>query len=306
MSLPFEFLYPFSQIPAKSRDFSLFLLGKRYKNIQFNSQLNNSVGIQKDKLKYVIYDFKEQEESQQQQMEINVAQSLETGMKPGGKFANLKFQGNTTSQRIASIGEWQRYLSSASGLLFYGHPSILDILSPKLFTDLLEINETKAFIVLDRINAIKTIIEKQSSLDTNSDKIPVIEQPLMTFVLLSLLGASSIAINQWSIHPSETANTLKSMLAQINQQLYFAATLNQYKEPSIVYLDKDGNQVADVSSSKDDKLKKPPSSQSKKGPKQLPQQGEEQQQELQKEEQFKKLLELHHVIFMGVPIIRLS
>ena len=59
--------------------------------------------------------------------------------------------------------------------LFCSHPSILDILSPKLFTDLLEINETKAFIVLDRINAIKTIIEKQSSLDTNSDKIPVIE-----------------------------------------------------------------------------------------------------------------------------------
>ena len=44
--------------------------------------------------------------------------------------------------------------------IFYSHPSILDIISPKLFTDLLEINETKAFIILDRINAIKTVIEK--------------------------------------------------------------------------------------------------------------------------------------------------
>ena len=72
MSLPFEYLHAFNEIPAKSRDFSLFLLAKRYKNIQFNSSLNNSIGIQRDKLKYVVYDFKQDE-----QMEINIAGGLE-------------------------------------------------------------------------------------------------------------------------------------------------------------------------------------------------------------------------------------
>ena len=41
-SLPFDVLKVFKDIPAVSRDFSLFLLGKRYTSVGFKPEMNNS------------------------------------------------------------------------------------------------------------------------------------------------------------------------------------------------------------------------------------------------------------------------
>ncbi len=43
-----------------------------------------------------------------------------------------KFEGTASSQRIASLGEYQKYFSTGSMLIYYGNPSFLNILSPKL------------------------------------------------------------------------------------------------------------------------------------------------------------------------------
>ncbi len=61
-NFPLEYLPVFSKVKAISRDFSLIFLGRRLKNINFQPQLNNaSKGIEKDKLKFITYDFKEEE-----------------------------------------------------------------------------------------------------------------------------------------------------------------------------------------------------------------------------------------------------
>lgn len=71
---------------------------------------------------------------------INIVPFIKQSVK-AGTLPNLSsFEGTTSRTRIASIGEWQKYLCSASLLLFYGHTSILDILSPKLFCDMLEVS----------------------------------------------------------------------------------------------------------------------------------------------------------------------
>ena len=57
-NLPFEHLKVFQEVPAISRDFSLLLLGKRYKNIGYKPELNNSSGISKNQMKYIAYNFK--------------------------------------------------------------------------------------------------------------------------------------------------------------------------------------------------------------------------------------------------------
>lgn len=46
-------------IPAVCRDFSMNILAKRMKNVSYNPESNNSSGISKDKLTYVIYEFTE-------------------------------------------------------------------------------------------------------------------------------------------------------------------------------------------------------------------------------------------------------
>jgi hypothetical protein len=61
-SFPLEYLPLFAKIRAISRDFSLMYLGRRLKSVNYQPALNNgSKGIEKDKLKFITYDFKEEE-----------------------------------------------------------------------------------------------------------------------------------------------------------------------------------------------------------------------------------------------------
>jgi len=94
---------------------------------------------------------------------------------------------------------------------------------------MIEINETKGFVVFDRINCRKTLIQKSSPLDVDGQKVPIADQPLKTSILLTLLGCTNIAINQWSIKPEEYIKALKSMLQEFNKEIYFSAILNNYK-----------------------------------------------------------------------------
>lgn len=74
-------------------------------------------------------------------------------------------------------------------LLFYGNPGIMNIFTPKLFIDLNEITNTKAFMLFDKINARKSVLEKFSTLDEDNDeKTPLVEQFVNSTVLLSTLG----------------------------------------------------------------------------------------------------------------------
>jgi hypothetical protein len=40
-------------------------------------------------------------------------------------------------------------------ILFYSHPSILDIISPAYLTNLIEVNKARTFIIMDKINPLK-------------------------------------------------------------------------------------------------------------------------------------------------------
>lgn len=59
-----------------SRDFSMPVYVRRLKNVGFQVALNNSVkGIEKDKLKYITYDFKV-EETELNLTEFNLQKTL--------------------------------------------------------------------------------------------------------------------------------------------------------------------------------------------------------------------------------------
>ena len=85
------------------------------------------------------------------------------------------WEGVSSSNRIASIGEWQKYLSISSLLLFYGNPGLMNILTPRIIIDMNEISKTKAIVLIDKINAKKNILEKYSSLDPEGEKTPLLE-----------------------------------------------------------------------------------------------------------------------------------
>ena len=55
-------------------------------------------------------------------------------------------------------------------MIFYAHQGLLDILSPKMFLNLYELNQTRSFVISDNINAIKNQLQKYNALDSESQK----------------------------------------------------------------------------------------------------------------------------------------
>jgi len=50
-------------------------------------------------------------------------------------------------------------------VVFYGNPIFLNIISPKILLDWTEINNTKCFVILDKINSNKENLEKFTPID---------------------------------------------------------------------------------------------------------------------------------------------
>lgn len=300
--LPFERLGVFSKIPVISRDFSLLFQAKRLNKIGFVANSNNSSGYKRDSLKYICYDFKPTTEGIDK---LDAGPIIDENMK---LFPTLKFEGVSSRVRVASFGEWQKYLSQGAFLLFYGHSSLLDIISPSLFCDLIEINNIKSCVIFDRINARKTFIDKAVRLDPDAEKIPIVQQPYKTIKLLSLLGIQSIAINQWSVKPQEFCKTLDFTIKGIAEEIYFAAILNKYKMPQKVFIDADGKPVEKKKeeANKKETNKKPPTGKGVKGVLgtnvEEEKVGEENWTEVNIE---RKKIYTDNVIFFGLPNIRL-
>ncbi|KAL4435549.1 hypothetical protein ABPG74_020325 [Tetrahymena malaccensis] len=296
-NLPFEQLSIFKSIPAISRDFSLLQLSKRLKSIGFQPALNNSYGIAKDKLKYVAYSFKKDEPDNK--YEIDPIFEKNKTLLP-----NCKWEGVSSCNRIASIGEWQKYLSNGSMLLFYGNPGLMNILTPRLLIDMNEICQTKAVVIIDKINAKKTVLEKYSSLDPEGEKTPLHESLINSSALLTILGISSIASTQWAVEPNLIPQMVDSFLNQLNDEIYISSTLSKFKEPQVIYVDRNGVPV-DVKKEEDNKKGQPAgkgaANTSKKDEKPI-----DEANQLTEKHVPKKRLATDNVIFIGVPILRLS
>ncbi len=212
---PFESLRVLADVPALSRDFSLLQLGKRYKTLGFKPELNNCQNINKQALRYVAYNFKKAEN-------LDADAVLQK--------QSIKIEGVSSAQRVCSVGEWQKLIGNAQLLLYYGHPPLLNVLSPKLLLDMAETaSQLKAFILFDKINARKQLIEKYSSLEPDSIKTPLLEQFTDSAALLTAIGCASICQTQYGVEPEQFPVMLDSLLKSLTGELYFAAALKKYK-----------------------------------------------------------------------------
>ena len=224
-TLPWEKLQVFSKIPAISRDFSLNIHAKRLKNVGFNAQANNSTGIPKNNIKYMAYEFK----PFKSQGAVNYPQVEGIMKRAESKIPGAKFEGVSTSYRIPSLGEWQQQMSNGSMLLYYGNPSLLHLLTPKLLITSADICKAKGFVIFDRIAAKREALETFTSLDPEPEKTLINEQPLKTVKLLTMMGSSFTMINQWPVKPEESLKAMESFLTVAGGDIYLAAALKDYK-----------------------------------------------------------------------------
>ena len=116
-------------------------------------------------------------------------------------MTTCKWEGASSGNRITSVGEWQRYFSTGSMVLFYGNPGFMNVFSPKLFLDMIEISKVRSVTIIDKINVKKTIIEKFSALDPEGEKTPLNESLMNSAVWLSILGVATVSATQWTVEP---------------------------------------------------------------------------------------------------------
>lgn len=212
----------------------MLIHGKRLKSAGFVPASNNSQGIQKDKLKYICYNFKTENEKADV---INAKPVIDSFMAKTSGSSGMKLDGVVSSKRVTAIGEWNKFLAQGSMLLFYGSPGILNVLTPKLFVDLQEISSTKCVMLFDKINAKKSVLEKYSSLQPDGEKTPLVEQFINQAALLTLLGIQTIGATQWSVEAEQFPKMLDVFLSGAAQDTYIASTMKSFRDPSVFYKD---------------------------------------------------------------------
>jgi len=347
-ALPWEGLQAFKKVPVISRDFSMNIYAKRLRNIGFKPELNNSQGIAKDKMKYVVYEFKAPPEAPNHQ-NAGGAQSAAPGSAASGVSGDaraqqaqqpapvnvpekvpeiaplfkevqklnpgIKIEGVASSDRIPSLGEWESYLRDGSMLMYFGNPSILNILTPKIMLDVLEVANVKGYVVIDRVNSRKSTIEKFDALEPNPEKVFMHEQPLQTLALLTALGSSFVMMNNWPVKAEEDLKLLDSFMKSANEGNYLARGLSQYKEPEVVLMDSTGKIVKKEEEKEDPKAVKKGG---KEPPKKEPVKGKEEKAPEKVEGEENKEAEIKEVqitkpglyndcfVYYGVPVVRLS
>jgi hypothetical protein len=152
-SLPLESLSCFRTVPVLSRDFNLQMHMNRLKSVGHKAELHNNNGINKEELRYIV-DLPAIPAVQDQGTKL-MREALPK------MLANSKVEGLLThATHNPSEGEWQKEISSASMFAYFGMTSLLHRFPSALISDLTIFNKCRAMVVFDRMNSLKTLVDR--------------------------------------------------------------------------------------------------------------------------------------------------
>ena len=210
MSLPFEQLQVFSEVPVISKDYSLQIHHRR--NTNYSSESGGEF-LSGKKVQYIAYDTKLAEgEAKGTHVQFsNLVQLLKEAKLQG-------ISGVNSNERIPSIGNWQLSLREADTLIYYGSKPFLHMISPSTLLDLSNTSQVRFFIISDRLNPLKKHIRKFESLDPDQELVSIKTMPTLTLALLTLMGASTIVYNRGAYDNESNLEQIHSILNQISSQ----------------------------------------------------------------------------------------
>jgi len=217
-SLPFESLKVFSKIPSLARDFNLHLHMQRLKALGHQALIHNNNGVQKENLKY-IFDAPQPVEDKF----VSYVQNDLPKLLAGSKWDGLL----TRQQHAPSDGEWQRLISGASLFAYFSMTSLVHKFPPALVSDLSIFSKCRAMILLDRMNANKTLIDR--NILTSKHYKPD-EQPTQQAALFSLCGVASVVTSHWATRPEAAFETMQTLFrGALGEGVYLGAALRKYR-----------------------------------------------------------------------------
>lgn len=201
-----------------ARDFNLHLHLQRLRSIGHQALIHNNTGIQKENLRY-IFDAPQPIEDK-----CNAFMSADLPkMMAGSKWDGLL----TKQHHVPSEGEWQRFISQSSLFAYFSMTSLVHKFPPSLVSDLSIFSKCRAMIIMDRMNANKTLIDR--NILTSKHYVPN-EQPTHQAALFSLCGVASIVTSNWAVKPEASLEAFQVLLrGSLAEGVYLGAALRKYR-----------------------------------------------------------------------------
>lgn len=177
------------------------------------AELHNNQGIMKEDMHYII-DVPQIDELKTKAE--NLVKEM-PGMMPGSQMQGLL----THKQHTASVGEWQKQISTASLFSYFSMTCLLHQFPGQLITDLSILSSCKAMVIFDRMNTFKTLVDRQN---LTSKHYQADEQPSQIIALMTLAGVNSIVINNWSTTPEDNLKQYEHVMKSVLQDGNYLGT----------------------------------------------------------------------------------
>jgi len=194
----------------------------RLKTVGHRAELHNNRGVNKEELKYIVDIPTNKDAEALQQDGTNYVKDVMTKKCDGSKWEGIL----TGEEHVPSIGEWQRLISQSQMFTYFSMTCLLHKFPKNLISDLSIFNNCRAMVVLDRMNSLKQLIDRDV---LTSKHFTPDDQPMRQVALFSLCGVSSVTINHWSTRPEANLDVLKGVMnGALGEGLYFNAALRKH------------------------------------------------------------------------------
>jgi len=99
-------------------------------------------------------------------------------------------------------------------------------------------------LVLDRINPLKKFVKKYSPIHANHERTPIVELPKLVLAIKTLLGASTVVANTFSIDPLANLDYLELFMDTMGKNNgYIGEVQKKFLEPKEYYVTEDGERI---------------------------------------------------------------
>jgi hypothetical protein len=208
--LPLEGLDMLRDVGCVGRDHSLPCLLKKYRESGYQPENNNSQGISKDRVKYIFYEFREE--------------GQDLSAEKAALEVKLKMEGISSSKKVASVGDWQRTMRECSLLQVHCPSPLLNIVPSDVLASFIDNCKCRCMLLLDKINAKKSLIQKFGCLGNEERVVPLLEQSHRVALWCGLLGVS-LFFNQWCARTEDTLQAYRDFWGQMLEEVYLGSVL---------------------------------------------------------------------------------
>nr|DBA15094.1 TPA: hypothetical protein GDO54_004351 [Pyxicephalus adspersus] len=163
----------------------------------------NCMPVETHRFKYIVDPYNDVLEPETLSPTYRINEVL---VKYGQQFT-AHWEGIIGNTRVPSHAEWENLMTSCSAFIFYGAEKLLShVMLDKILA--MDFTDCQLMILIDQMRTNQSF-SRQSTIDVQKSKSQLLlERPVETALLLSVVGVRSVMLNQWQTSVDQNAKNL--------------------------------------------------------------------------------------------------